>query len=189
MDTVIQALVDASSVWEASLLRLGWLHLGLAFAYLGAAWLCVMNGHIAKETRESDLPWWLAALILGLLAVNTLLYVDVFVTQTLRSLSKLLGFYGERRTWQNAGVVAMGLLFWWAAGWLRRAFSACDQPSPTVAYELILLLLMLALRLVSAHATDAVINAHLGGVALGRALELLGIGLVLHGAYRCLQMR
>ncbi len=189
MDIFLQAFLDAEPVWEHALRQLTWYHVLIAAAYLGAAWLCVLNGYIAKSSREADAIWYVAAILLGVMAANTVLHADVFLTHLGRSLSKLEGWYGERRLVQYALVVVFALLALWAVGWLRIAFTASDVPSEPVAWGLIALLILLAVRTVSAHGTDAILNLRLVGVSFGRLLEFAGIGLVLHGASRCLRLR
>ena len=51
---------------------------------------------------------------------------------------------------------------------------------------LLALLLLLAVRTVSAHGTDAVIYARFVGISMGRFFELTGIALVMWGALRSL---
>lgn len=189
MNILLQAVIDAELVWEQALQDLNWYHGLIAAAYLFAAWLCVLNAHIARTSKETYAIWYVAATVLGVMAANTVLHGDVFVTQTLRSLAKLEGWYGERRQWQSVMIVALGLTALLAAGWLRSAFTACDVPSESVALGLAVLLILLAVRTVSAHGTDAIINTRLAGVSVGRLLEFAGLGLVLHGTLRCLRLR
>jgi hypothetical protein len=189
MEILVQALVDAVPAWEQALRQLNWHHGLILVAYLGAAWLCILNGYIAKGGEEACANWYVAAAVLSLLAVNTVLHGDVLVTHTLRSLAKQEGWYGQRRALQYGAVTVLVLAALWVASGLRRAFAASDGSCVAVAAGLSVLLVLLALRTVSAHGTDAMINPHLAGVSVGRWLELAGLGLVLHGAFQCLRLR
>jgi hypothetical protein len=190
MDTFLQAMASATPVWELTILHVSWFHGVLAAAYLGTAWLCVLNAQIARDARVATTLWFTATIVLGLLGANSLLHGDVFVTHFLRALAKIQGWYGDRREWQygiiGAAIVAVLL----GANRLRLTFSAFDPSvSRPVGAGLAALLIVFAVRMISAHGTDAVINLRLGGLSLGRLLEIAGMGGVVLGARRslCLQ--
>jgi hypothetical protein len=189
MDSMIQAVTSAAQVWEQALLQSTWYHAVIVLAYLGAAWLCLLNGHIAKSARESDRVWYLAAIALCLLGVNTVLHGDVFLTHFVRAMARMEGWYGQRRWVQYGLVLLLAPIILLVAAWLRSAFSASDVPSESVAMGLALVLIIVSVRTVSAHGTDAILNLRLAGISFGRLLEFAGIGLVMHGALKCLRFR
>ncbi len=192
MDTLYQAFDSAGLVWEQALDQVGWLHVLMLVAHLGAAWLCLLNAHIASQATDDDETpgaWLAAAALLCLLGVNSMLQLDLLLTQTVRTMAKLDGWYGQRRELQYellAGLVLLALL---ACGWLRAWFVANIRESEPVALGLLLLLLLLLLAALSAHGTDALLNAQLAGLSVRRLLELAGLGLVACGSWRCLQLR
>lgn len=189
MDILFQALSDAVPVWEQAIDRVTWYH-GVVFAiYLGAAWLCVLNGHIAKESREPHSIWFAAALLLCVLGANTVLHGDFILTHVLRSVAKHDGWYGERRRVQYLVVGVLPVMAWFAAGWLHKRFHAGDDASRSVSWGLAALLVIVATRAVSAHGTDQVMNLRLGGISIGRLLEFSAIGWVVLGALRRLRVR
>ncbi len=188
IDTFIEALATATDVWEGAIAQLSWHHGIVVLAYLGAAWLCLLNAHISRQNRQAHVFWYLGAAALCLLGVNTVLQADLFVTQLLRAIAKLQGWYAQRRELQYAAVLLAGLIFLLSINWLRAQLSAGDLPSERVAAGLAALLLLFAVRVVSAHGTDQVLNLHLAGVSVGRLLEFTGIGLVIHGARNCLRL-
>ena len=187
MDTLYQATTTATQVWQTAIDQVSWHHGLIAAAYLGAAWFCVLNGHIAQAARQPHAAWYLAGAVLCLLGANTVLQADLFMTHFARATAKLQGWYGPRRTLQYAAVVVLALLVLLSANWLRRMFAASEVPSETVTFGLAALLLLFALRVVSAHGTDALLNWRLAGISVGRMLELAGISLVVHGARRSLR--
>lgn len=189
MDILLQALESGANLWEQSLQAMSAFHFLLTLLYLVPLGLCLANGQAARQSGEADRVWWIAALLLGLLAANTVLNADVFVSQSMRALLKLSGLYGERRPWQYGVVGLLAVVFLWLAARVRHAFVACDVASEAVPFGLIILLALLALRLVSAHDTDAILNLDLDVMTLGRALELLGLGLLAHGCWLCLELR
>jgi hypothetical protein len=187
MDTLYQATAIATQVWQTAIDDVSWRHALIAAVYLASAWLCLLNGHISQVARQPHVVWYFAGIVLCLLSANTVLHADVFVTHLMRAIAKLQGWYGARRTLQYAAVIVLALVVMLSANWLRPVFAASEVPSETVTFGLASLLLLFALRVVSAHGTDTLLNGHLAGVSVGRLLELAGIGLVVHGARRSLR--
>ena len=189
MDTLLQAFSEAIPVWEQAILGMFWYH-GLGFAaYLGTAWLCLLNGHIAEQSGEGHAMWYAAAALLCLLAANTVLHGDLLLLQVLRAVAKLEGWYGERRQVQYLVIAALAATAWFAAGWYRTRLRAADDASGPVAWGLAGLLMILALRAVSAHGVDQVLDLRLAGISVGRLLEFSCLGWVAHGALRRLSVR
>jgi hypothetical protein len=189
MDAAREVIYGAAAVWEQALLGLTWYHGVIAVAYLGVAWLCLLNAYIAQTERDPHRVWYMTALLLSLLAINTLLRADVFVTHGLRGLARVEGWYGVRRPLQYLAEFVVALVLLFLAGRLRRELTAGPVQSESVAFGLALLLLLLAVRTVSAHGTDAIMNFYLAGVSVGRWLELGGIALILQGALHHLRLR
>jgi hypothetical protein len=187
MDVVYQASATAAQVWQSAIAQVSWFHIAIATTYLGSAWLCMLNGHISQLARQSHTVWYFAVGVLCLLGVNTILHADLFITHFIRAIAKLQGWYGARRTLQYVAVIVLALVALISSNWLRGVFTASEVPSQTVTFGLAVLILIFALRVVSAHGTDALLNWRLAGVSFGRLLELIGIGLVVHGARKCLR--
>jgi hypothetical protein len=188
MDTLLEALVIATDVWEDAIAQLSWHHGLVVLAYFGAAWFCLVNAHISRQNRQPHVFWYLGAAVLCLLGVNTVLQADLFVTQLLRAIAKLQGWYAQRRELQYSAVLLLGLMVVLSIKGLRSRLSADDLPSELVAMGLAALLALFATRMVSAHGTDLVLNLRLAGVSVGRLIEFAGIGLVIHGARNCLRL-
>jgi len=189
MDAAMEVVYAAAAAWEQALLGLTWHHGIIAAAYLGVAWLCLLNGYLAKAETEPHRVWYMTALLLCLLAINTLLGGEVFVTHLLRGLARIEGWYGVRQPLQYLAEFVATLFLLFLAGRLRRELTAGAVQSESVAVGLAVLLLLLALRTVSAHGTDAIINLYLVGVSVGRWLELGALALTFQGALRCLRWR
>jgi len=187
MDTIYQAITTAAQVWETAIDQLRWYHGLIAMAYLGAAWLCLLHGHISQIARQPHAAWYFAGVVLCLLGANTMLHADLFMTHFIRAIAKLQGWYGARRTLQYAAVSVLALVVLLCANWLRSVLAASEVPSETLLLGLAALLILFALRLVSAHGTDTLLNWRLAAISVGRLLELAGIGLVVHGAWRSLR--
>jgi hypothetical protein len=186
---MFQVFSTAVPVWEQALRQVSGYQCIIAIAYFGAAWLCLLNAHIAKGALEANFIWYAAVGTLCMLGANTVLHGDVFVTHIFRSAAKLEGWYGQRRPAQYLVVSGFTLIALVATYGLRSRFTACDVPSESVAWGLTVLLIILFIRTVSAHGTDVVMNHHVAGISLGRLFKLAGIGFVLHGALGCLRMR
>lgn len=189
MDIFLTAMQSAIPVWELAVLNVTWFHGALASAYLGTAWLCVLNAQFAKDTRPAATLWFTATALLCLLGANSVLHGEVFITHFLRALAKIQGWYGDRREGQYLMIGVAATTALWSASRLHLRLSAFD---PTVARPvsagLAALLVLLAIRMISAHGTDSVINLRFGGISLGRLFELAGIGAVVLGALRSLRL-
>lgn len=182
-----QATEYASPIWQQAVYRLSWSHGLVAAAYAVAAWLCFLNVEIEEEALGSCAPWCWATVLLCLLGANVVLQADVFATQTLRALARLQGWYGQRRALQYLliGLMAMAaLLALNSRHWLAQSLKHHAQPhTGAVSAGLLALLMLFAVRLVSAHGTDAVLNVRLLGVSMGRLFELAGLFWVMWGAW------
>jgi len=187
MDSVYQAMAHASPIWQQAVAHLSWSHGLMVGAYGVAAWLCLLNGQTEKEALGSCAQWCAAAVLLGLLGANVVLQADVLATQTLRAWVRLQGWYGQRRVWQYlvlGGVALAVLLALRSRIWLSPEFRPCAQAKAgAVSAGLLALLLLLAVRMVSAHGTDAVLNVRLAGISMGRFFELAGLAWVIWGAW------
>ncbi len=187
MNSLFEAASLAAPIWQEAVAHLAWTHLVVAAAYAGAAWLCLLNRHLDRQTQQGLAPWTAATLILVLLAFNTVLCGDVFVTDWLREMARLNGWYAQRRPAQYfAALCAVGVLFWRA----RRGSGAgpgVDVPAARLSAGLAVLLGLLALRTVSAHGTDAVLTARLLGISLGRWAEVGAIVWVARSALQGLR--
>lgn len=186
MQSLYQATEHASPIWQQAIYHLSWSHGLVACAYGVAAWLCFLNVQTEEEALGSCALWWAATVLLCLLAANVALQVEVFVTQTLRALAKLQGWYGQRRVLQYLLIGLMALTVLLALNsrpWLSQSFRPRAQThTGAVSAGLLALLMLFAVRLVSAHGTDAVLNVRLLGVSIGRLFELACLSWVMWGA-------
>jgi hypothetical protein len=189
MDVFAAALADAIKVWEQALISLSWLHGVVVAVYLGAAWLCYINGFIAQKSGEPTAPWSVAVTILLGLGVNTVLRADVFMTELVRETAKLEQWYGTRSGMQYMAFIGLMVLMFWLLIKLKGAFVAGEEVEETIPTGLLLLIILLGIRSISWHTTDTFINERVLGVSLGRWAELFFLGLVIQGARRCLQRR
>jgi hypothetical protein len=183
------AFTNARTQWEALAWQLGWHQCLLALAYLSCAWLCFVGGHAARGNNEGASGWFLAAGLLVAIGVNTLLRLDFLLLSFLREVAQLQGWYGQRREIQYLLLALMAVGGLMALGWLRTRLRATWTTGGLVAMGMCVLLLLAVLRAVSFHYTDAWLDLRLAGVSLGRMGEMAGLGMVLTGAWRWLQVR
>lgn len=189
MDSLVQASEYAHPIWQDAIFHLGWGHGLVAGAYGVAAWLCFLNARVVRQTQGHCSIWCAAALLMCLLGANIVLQGDVFITQLFRALSRQQGWYGHRREFQYAAIGLIALIALSLGFWIfQRSETYVQIHSGSVSVGLITLLLLLAVRTVSAHGTDAVINSRYLGMSVGRLFELAGIGWVMWGALRNLYL-
>lgn len=188
MENVYKAIEYATPIWRQAVFQLTWPHGLVAGAYGVVAWLCFMNARLTKETLGKCSIWCLAVTLLCFLGANVLLQGDVFVTHVIRTLARLQGWYEQRRELQYVliSVVALSVLVLGNKTCQRYELYA-QSDIGMVSAGLVALVLLLAVRTVSAHGIDAVINTRFAGVSIGRLLELLGMACVAFGALRSLR--
>jgi len=189
MEFVLQAITSANAVWLQAVRQVGWHHAVIACLYMAAACLCYLHPHVLQNELKSANVWRVVTILLFVLATNTVLQGDVWLTHTLRALAKAADWYEGRRHWQYPATVVLVLLAVAATRWLDASLAHPGNPQNQLVLGLMLLLLLVSLRTVSAHGTDALLNLRWLGLSLGRACELIGLGLVLQGCWRSLHCR
>ena len=142
-----------------------------------------------REDLQSPKLWLLATGLLCVLAANTVLQAEVWLTHTLRALAQAAGWYEARRPWQYLATVGLVLLVFAGTRRLGAGLANHESYSVLLSLGMALLLLLMSLRAVSAHATDALLGLRWMGLSLNRLCELTGLGLVLLGSWRSLQHR
>lgn len=162
--------------------------IGLAMLYAASAGVCVLadtQSSLAPRGLARPTPVWRwGAVLLLAMAVNALLHIDMAFVSWARELAVHSDWYAFRRPIQVAvllvllaGIVLQvcgsGPAVW---GWKTRIVVA---RSGMLASGLGLLLVLTALRLVSLHHTDLLLDWPVAGLRLGRLAELAGLGLVL----------
>jgi hypothetical protein len=165
--------------------NLGSLLLGAGL--LAAALLALGLMLLAQDLRmRADAAFWrLLAMVLLLLAADSLAEGELLLGGWLREQAQLGHWYEWRRALQ-LGVLLAGL--WLAAllwRWLMRWLARLQQPlAPRRALlGLLLLLAVPVLRGVSFHYTDALLYWPLVGVGLGRWAEFLGLLLLVRAGW------
>lgn len=170
-----------------------------ALLHAGAALACVV---VASQKRrgsraqaQSNSWWWCAGLLL-LLGADTLWRLEDVWLASWRAAAQHGAWYAQRgavQMWVLVGLAAGGLVVLAALALVRRAKRPA-RLTAALAHQLVraglaLLCIHLALRVVSWHATDQIIYTRVAMISLGRWLDLLGLGLVVWGAWRQWRMR
>ena len=193
MELFSQAISSAHPVWLQAVRQVGWHHAVITLLYLAAAWLCYLHARWLSDDLQSPTHWLALTGVLCLLAANTVLQGEVWFTHTLRALAHATGWYESRRPWQYLITVLLVGLAWAGTRWLGAGLAHPganqSQLALGLALGVALLLLLVPLRAVSAHGTDALLGLRLLGLSLGRLCELAGLGLVLMSTWRSLQIR
>jgi len=189
MELFSQAISSAHPVWLQAVRQVGWHHAVIGLLYLASAWLCYLHARLLSDDLLSPTHWLALTGVLCLLAANTVLQGEVWFTHTLRALAHATGWYESRRPWQYLITVLLLGLALAGARWLGAGLAHPVANQSQLALGVALLLLLVPLRAVSAHGTDALLGQRLLGLSLGRLCELAGLGLVLMSTWRSLQLR
>lgn len=175
----------AWSQWQLGLGATGWHPLAMAAAQASVALLSLAAArHAAHPTG-----WLRTAGVLLVLALITLLSLDLLFVEMARAWARSGGWYATRRDLQ--ALVLLGLALIGLALLVRR-----ERPAQTtlrawadrtaapqgrdgwLALGLGLVLAVAALRLVSWHASDVWLGQRVAGLSLGRLLEAGGLSLL-----------
>jgi hypothetical protein len=182
---LVSGLSSAMPAWEEMLRHSSWHQAVLAVAYGLVGLLCLVVARAGKVQEADERLWGWGGIALLLMAAIALLSLDLLSVQVLRTLAREQGWYANRRLFQAGVLLALGLV---AVLWLARRPRAPMAPARSLGLiGLALLAGTAALRFVSHHETDAVLNARIAGLMLGRLLELLGLGLTALGALGALR--
>lgn len=175
----------AWSQWQAALADTGWHPMAMALAQSGVA---LVSLAAARHAAQPAL-WRRSAGLLLVLALASLLSLDLLLVELARALAHAGGWYGARRSWQALALVllaVLGLAMLAQAGRVPGGLRPWPgTPIPTVGPErwlpvgLGVVLAVTALRLVSLHDTDALLGLRVSGWSVGRLLE--GAGLLVIG--------
>ncbi|WP_206080314.1 isopropylmalate isomerase [Pacificoceanicola onchidii] len=144
----------------------------------------------ASRVRRRDRRFWLfLGVLLLALCINKQLDLQSALTATGRCISKLQGWYDERRAFQAKFIIALlgisTLVLSIALYRMRRAFHRVGLALIGFA----VLLTFVAIRAVGMHHFDAVIRMELGGMRMNWILELSGILLILVNAIYAIRGR
>lgn len=189
MNALMQAVGDAAPLWHQSIVRMGWQQFAVALFYMAAAVLCLLNAHALKQAGRGRAAWHAAAGLLYLFAAETVLAGALWLAAVFRALAHLHGWYGERRIVQYAALALLGVLVVRLAGLLRRGLADSGPQDSDIVLGLAALMLLNALRHVSAHHTDLVLNLRLAGISVARLVELGALCMVTRGALANLRLR
>lgn len=189
MEPLLQALTSAGPTWLQAVRQVGWHHAVIALLYLACAFLCYLHTHFVREDLHAPTLWRVTTAFLCMLAANTVLQADIWLTHTLRALAQAAGWYESRRPWQYGAAVGLLLLAVACTRVLGASLAKQKSYSVQLLLGMTLLLLLISLRAVSAHGTDAVLGTRVVGISLGRICELIGLGMVMLGSWRSLQYR
>ncbi|WP_295074090.1 isopropylmalate isomerase [Tabrizicola sp.] len=186
MDLLQSTLTCAFARWSPALgdnHPVGWFTvLVYLVAGLASARAALGSGREGPQGRERRF-WWIAAVILLLLAVNKQLDLQSLLTMTARCHAQLAGWYGKHRELQRVfiwlviggGIGVLGLLALMLRGILARIWPALLGLCFVCGFVVI--------RAASFHHMDDLIGSTMLGLRMNWILELPGPLLVLAAAW------
>jgi hypothetical protein len=147
-------------------------------AYGASALACIAVGVVERrQARDSDASrsmfWFATAVVLAALAVATTADLAQVIANAGRREAEQHGWYGVRRSYQAAAVVALGVV--WIGALIVAVLHAPERHRRhrPVAISLATLLAFDALRTISLHQVDWLLYRHeVGGVPIASAVEL-----------------
>jgi len=171
--------------WHLSAGDPTWLGWGTTCLYAVAFFATMVAGR-AAAARER-VVWWLLAALLAALGINKELDFQTLVFDLGRRLSRIEGWYEERRAVQAAFSLALALGMLGAAWVGRRDLRAFARHNRTVIAGLSLLCMFVLFRAASADHLWRLGHDEYDDKSWSWVLEVSGLALVLHGALASLR--
>lgn len=134
--------------------------------------------------RTEYTAWLLVTILMALLCVNKQLDLQSLFTDLGRVVARRQGWYWNRHEVLGWFVYAIGSAFLVTATILAVVFPRFWRRHALLGVGLVFLLCFIAMRALSLHQLDAVINYYWHGFRLNWLFELFGIGLVASAAVR-----
>lgn len=178
----IESLNAVEPAWRATVRHGSWHLPVLAAAYAGVGLSCVAIGQSARRAGATGTGWLAIGAVLSSLSVMSLFALDQLLLLLARDVARQQGWYETRRVWQAAAIVVLVAAAWVVAAWRKVRLTDGESACRWAACGVGAILAVTALRIVSLHACDAVLQARLAGVSVGRLVELLGLCCVVAGA-------
>ncbi len=164
---------------------MGWITVGV---YALAAVLSARRatlGPFAPDSRKRErLFWALAAILLGLLAINKQLDLQTLLTEIGRCAARAQGWYENRQVvqrWFILGVIVSGTLL---VGFLALLMRRTLRRTGLAILGLGLVFTFVAVRAAGFHHVDILIGTEVAGLRMNWLLEMPGPALVAVAALR-----
>jgi hypothetical protein len=175
--------------WSDWVRHSGWHPVMMAMALATTGFACAVVWSASIDDARVRRSWLAAAAVLQILALNSLMALDLLVVFLLRGVAQQQGWYAARRAIQApvlfflAGTAVLACL-WLPQLALRRA-----PGLRWLLHGLLLLLIVSVLRAVSLHATDRLLGVRITGWSLGRLIDIVGLAIVGTGVFVALRTR
>lgn len=173
--------------WLAMVRDSGWEGAVLAAGYAASAVLCAVLAAAERREHARASGAVLAAVLLALLGAIAPLHLDVLAVELMRGVAHAQGWYAHRRAWQLVLLLTLGAAGAVLVGRLRQRSRERWPEHAPVALGVAFLLALAALKAVSLHQTDGLVNARILGASAGRLAEFGGLAVVTAGALRRLR--
>jgi hypothetical protein len=122
--------------------------------------------------------WFVVATLMGFLCINKQLDLQSLLADLGRILARQQGWYGSRHEVLGWFVYAIGSVFLVGATVLAVLFPRFWRRHALLGAGLVFLLCFIAVRALSLHQFDAIINYYWHGIRMNWLLELSGIGAI-----------
>ncbi len=166
----------------------GWITVAL---YLLAAWVCLRSARWSRAAHPLASPgvwearvWTVFAAVLLALGINKQLDLQTAFSEAMQSLAKGEGWYGARRQYQLAFIVAIALLALSAGVALIVLTRRLDRAVKLGSLGMVFLLAFVVVRAASfhhVHSLNGLPRARLLGLRANSILEIGSIGILIAG--------
>lgn len=167
--------------WAGDPTVLGW---SVTVAYLLTFLLLAANMWRARANDEPFSFWLLASLVVFVLGVNKQLDLQTWLHQSAKAWVQSRGLYEHRRMLQLAFVAALALGGVVTIALLRKWIVRAGRRYGLVVFGLGVSVFFVVTRAASIHVLDRMIGSATATEAVGAALEIVALGLIIVGGVR-----
>jgi hypothetical protein len=159
---------------------MGWFTVAIyVFAALVALRVFATAWFPLASRRRERLFWLIVVVLLFALAVNKQLDLQSYLTVAGRCMSKLQGWYADRRSVQKHVIIALIVTMSAVGLWAAYAMRGTLRRNALAVVGLAFLILFVAVRAVGFHHVDALLKVNVHNVRLNWLLELTGPTLII----------
>jgi hypothetical protein len=179
---MIDSALLAFYSWQDTIELLDWPDFLFALAYAIASLMAYNCARSSTDHRTLLRFWTASAIVLLVIGTDTVLCFSTFITEWMREIARIGGWYDSRHAVQYKVLVGIGLASLLLTGKLSRAIDTVWHLVQMEVISIIMLISLFLLRTVSFHDTDAVLGTRFGQDSLQTIFELIGLGLSLTGS-------
>ena len=158
------------------------------FVYIWAIWSCLQAAWAGRtqtpaKTNSSNRFWLMATWVLVFLSLSHWLGIQTALTNLLRELSKMQGWYEIRRPIQAAYIIFILFIGGFICKKLDKSIQKFGKNVSYAGLTLVLLFTYVLIRSSSFHYVDSIVESHFLGIPVNIFLVYIALGIIALNAW------